>query len=847
MVSKETEEAFILQADGCTHTSDVRFVSTPTQNYNTIFSASRDNTAKWITVPEAGDTLTDNLTFIGHTAFVNFVLFHPNIELLENEPCIVTGSNDHHLALWNPQTSAVEAVLDGHNSGICCGAIMSFTPDSVTADVQDALAGDIVSGDWGGMVIIFDHKSGRPKQLYEKHATAIRGVAQLTNTTTIVSCSGDKTIHAWDATTGTTIQVFSGHKDVVQCICAIDGQRFASAGNDCTIRLWHLGAENPYQILEGHDSLVYSVCWSPLTSELYSSSEDHTVRVWRSGAENAKLATAQVIQHPCVVWSVAVMSDGRIVTGGSDHTVRVWTRDYDHMASIGKLEALEAAVSSQTVDVKIAQGSGAAAATGGLDVALMPYTHEIHQRRGQHGGERLFARNEKGEVELYVWNLGRWEKIGVVVAGPDAQSYTGASSQRREKHYFNGETYDYLFDVDVEGRMLKLPYRVGDGLVETAKRFIQDNRGVVTEDSQEEIQNFLMQHISPEDLAHVPGLEGANSGAPPHAPTASPAALPAAPASPSPNLPASPASALLAPWTAPQTFDTFNPAAAQTKVNSLLSNSPAFQNTVGQLAEPPHDAAEVCRSLVELYNALPSGSRFPAIDALRYLLVVASDKKAAVEQVLRHLTSVWDPLAAPSASPQHQQLPTSAAEWMVSLRLAACVVARVCDQHTSVGSLESVLQSMLVWLVGRLPSMTNLLTNDTPAATRGHCKAATAAIFRNAALLLSPGQTTGSSTLPPNVAEQLALAVVRQSAVLFVSERSDSSVVRDCLCSLRTLLMIPTGSTNAPSSPSWRAAVVAQMQKSLVFSLRSIATGAYVEGQSTAVWLLTQMGSPIVS
>ncbi|KAG5504089.1 hypothetical protein GH5_04951 [Leishmania sp. Ghana 2012 LV757] len=202
------DTAFILQADGREHASDVRFVSSSPHDPSAIFTASRDQTAKWSTVPTSGDTVEDGLTFVGHTAFVNYVLFHPNIELLDDEPCVITGSNDEHVVLWNTESSAVEAVLDGHKSGACCGTIMRFTHGSVDTEVEDALAGDIISGDWGGTVLIFDHKSGRPKRLYDKHATAIRGVAQLTNTSTVVSGSGDKTIHAWDALTGRTIQIF---------------------------------------------------------------------------------------------------------------------------------------------------------------------------------------------------------------------------------------------------------------------------------------------------------------------------------------------------------------------------------------------------------------------------------------------------------------------------------------------------------------------------------------------------------------------------------------------------------------------------------------------------------------
>ncbi|KAG5477847.1 hypothetical protein LSCM1_05149 [Leishmania martiniquensis] len=819
------DTAFILEADGREHASDVRFVSSSPCDPSSIFTASRDNTAKWSTVPTSGDTVEDGLTFAGHTAFVNYVLFHSDIELLDHEPCVVTGSNDKHVALWNTESAAVEAVLDGHSSGACCGTVMRFIHGSVDTEVEEALSGDIISGDWGGTVLIFDHKSGRPKRLYEKHATAIRGVAQLTNTSTVVSGSGDKTIHAWDALTGETIQIFSGHQDVVQCICAVDSNRFASAGNDCTVRLWSIGTEYSLQVLDGHDSLIYSICWSPELSELYTASEDHTVRVWRSGDAVGKLSTVQVIQHPCVVWSVAATSDGRLLSGGSDHTVRVWTRDYDHMASIEKLEALEVAVSSQTVDVKIAQSSSAAAASGGLDVESLPFTHEIAQRRGASEGERLFARNEKGEVELYVWNAGRWEKIGVVVAGPDAQSYTGASKQQHEKHLHNGKMYDYLFDVNVEGRMLKLPYNVGDSVVETAKCFLQEHAGVVAQDSQEEIQNFLMAHISPEDLVRIPGLEDTRRASGSNGAEA-PTPLPASRA----EAPSMEAESLLPAWEAPQLFDAFNAAAAQAKVSTLLPTHTEFHHTVEEVLSNAWDPSTKCLGLLSLYSALPAGSRFPATDALRYVLAVTADRPEVVGEMLEKLTTLWG-----SQTAQPPQLPVSAAEWMVALRLAASVFARLCDARVQVSAMTGDAQEMLVWLAASLPSMTKVITSDTPATTRTNCRTATAALLRNVVVALRhPGSslvTAGAARL----AERLAVSVVQQSAVLLAVERNDSPVVRDVLRSLRTLFL---SSSSLP--PVWRATVDNKVLKSLALPLEGIATGARVEGQSTAAWLLVQ-------
>ncbi len=70
---------------------------------------------------------------------------------------------------------------------------------------------------------------------------------------------------------------------------------------------------------------VNSVAFFP-DGRLASGSDDKTVRVWDSKTGNA--ASAPLIEHTELVWSVAVSPDGKLIASGSkDKTLRIWDSD----------------------------------------------------------------------------------------------------------------------------------------------------------------------------------------------------------------------------------------------------------------------------------------------------------------------------------------------------------------------------------------------------------------------------------------------------------------------------------------------------------------------------------------
>lgn len=82
-----------------------------------------------------------------------------------------------------------------------------------------------------------------------------------------------------------------------------------------------------------------------------------------------------------------------------------------------------------------------------------------------------------GRVEAYQWNMldQRWMKIGDVVGSADSTAQ-GQASATGEKILFEGQYYDYVFNVELdEGVPLKLPYNISEDPWFAAQAFIHRN------------------------------------------------------------------------------------------------------------------------------------------------------------------------------------------------------------------------------------------------------------------------------------------------------------------------------------------------------------------------------------
>nr|CCD13786.1 unnamed protein product [Trypanosoma congolense IL3000] len=492
--------------------------------------------------------------------------------------------------------------------------------------------------------------------------------------------------------------------------------------------------------------------------------------------------------------------------------------------SVQNLEALHQAIAVRRMDVKVTP-------IAGLDIGDLPSLEDIGQRKGSQEGERLFVRTPEGTVEVYAWDSGRYEKIGLVTDGAPNRPYKGTQSQvsqSRPKVYLDGKPYDYVFDVDVDGKMLKLPYNRNQNVFEAAQSFINENSQFVSQIHKEEIQNFILQNIDPQDVQQLIGSQQQPSAAPTaagggavseplfsqfareaalmresgasHVPsytealrnlesagvTASDVAFSAyareeielQKSQKASQEPAVEKNDVVA-WTKHALLTAFNTEGAQKKVIELTGDA-----TSGEVVRRVEKAVtgdpsvEVLAEAIRLYTQLPESSRFPALDLLRYLLAVVPRPYEWLMLLLNAEVNVGD---------------TSPLEFMKE-----CVVG-IGRMHDLEKLVAVRLFHHVAAAVDGLPANTTLAVEQVDVLSdmfttapnsliksnmNGNLKRAISALLQSVSLVLAHGTPSLSGEFRLNCTRECMRMISR----LLLLEPISSPLVADLLATVLTLL-----------------------------------------------------------
>lgn len=411
---------------------------------------------------------TDTSTILSHgDSFINTVTYLPTsiAKPMSDYPngLVISGGKDTIVEVRSPNstpTDNAEAMLLGHSSNVCA------------LDV-DGAGQFIVSGSWDGTARIWTVGKWQCESTLEGHEGSVWAVLAYDADTIITGCA-DKIIRVFSRN-GSLRYVVEGSTDVVRALCRTpghpSGSAFASAGNDGVIRLWTIRGQQVGELV-GHESFIYSLDYLN-TKEIVSAGEDRTVRIWK------ETRCVQTITHPAIsVWSVAVCSrNGDIVTGASDKIARVFTRDADRAASPQEVAAFDESVRMSAIPQ---QQMGEK-----INKETLPGPEFLQQKQGTKDGQTQMIREADGSITAHQWSSGQgaWECVGTVV---DSVGSSG------KKVPYNGQDYDYVFDVDIEDGKppLKLPYNLSSNPYEAATKFITTNELPVT--YLEQVANFIV-------------------------------------------------------------------------------------------------------------------------------------------------------------------------------------------------------------------------------------------------------------------------------------------------------------------------------------------------------------------
>lgn len=449
------------------HELDVRCVAIA--GTKTIISGLRDATVRSWT-PTASNLSLDDSLVVFHSpenSFINAVAYIDEVNCT-GEPLVASGGKDcivflSPIAIDPSAQDMAKYNLIGHENNVCA---LSYADNN------------LISGSWDATARVWDLESMQTKYVLRGHTASVWDVKILDAKNDIyLTASADGTIRKWKG--DKEVKQYKGHQDVVRKLLLFpDGKSFASCSNDATIVIWDLESGNIIQRLAGHTSFIYDLGLLP-NGDLVSCGEDRSVRVWRDNA------IIQAITLPCVsVWCLATFDNGDFVVGGSDKLLRIFTREQSRTAPQAELDQFletvqQSAIAEQSVnDLKKTDIPG----------------YEALEKPGKQEGSTIMVKNHAGTIEAHQWSGGEWVKIGDVVGS------TGST----EKKTFDGEEYDYVFDVDVEDGAppLKLPFNHNDNPYEAADKFLAANE--LPASYREEVVRFILQNTGGAQLDLAP-------------------------------------------------------------------------------------------------------------------------------------------------------------------------------------------------------------------------------------------------------------------------------------------------------------------------------------------------------
>ena len=302
------------------------------------------------------------LHIIPHAHQVKSVAFSPDAS------CLVSGSSDGIVRIWNTATGELESQLEGHT-----GRVLSVTFSHNGLFIASGSGDTTVRLWWNTTVCDAAHVL-----TLTGHKRAVMSVAISNDDKFVVSGSDDTTVRIWDTATGELLRELKGHSDMVKSVAVSsdcqhiasgsfgeliiwktdghfehnfppwsihswvtdiayshDGQRLVSCSLNCTV--WSTMGH----CLRGPRDLPHNlscIACAPDDSEIVSGHKDGAVTIWNMDTNK----TTTLDGHSGEVTSVAVSFDGsRIASGSNEKAVRIWDTKFRNMNENGHFQVWE--------------------------------------------------------------------------------------------------------------------------------------------------------------------------------------------------------------------------------------------------------------------------------------------------------------------------------------------------------------------------------------------------------------------------------------------------------------------------------------------------------------------------
>jgi WD40 repeat protein/DNA-binding XRE family transcriptional regulator len=227
---------------------------------------------------------------------------------------------------WSPQGSALACVNEKQTVRVINALSETFQP-ALTSAATNCLAwspdGIQVASPTSQHIRIWDSINGVDSLRIPSPGSIPECITWSSDGKCLAICGKDGMVGLWNATTGTPLLTYHGHRGTVWWIAwSPDNTHLASAGADGTVRLWSASSGKTILVYRGHSKAVFDVKWSPSGDKIASASEDRTVHIWDAHTGQTRLIYRG---HKASVQAAEWSSDARSIASCSvDTTIQVW-------------------------------------------------------------------------------------------------------------------------------------------------------------------------------------------------------------------------------------------------------------------------------------------------------------------------------------------------------------------------------------------------------------------------------------------------------------------------------------------------------------------------------------------
>jgi WD40 repeat protein len=301
------------------------------------------------------DTGAETAKLEGHTASVRCLAFDPAGELL------ASGGSDFCVRLWKPMTKDAPKELRAHTRTVRGLAFVG--PGRLASGGDDATA------------FVWSVATGDPVHTFGPFADAVTSMAAAPRGGFVVAGLGNGRLHVCDPATGTKRSLLSGPTDAVAAVAvAPDGQSIAAGGFDKVVRLWTPAPDPGTAVVTFADQgvPVRATAVSPDGTRVATAGADGHIRVFHAvtGAVQTKWPA-----HDGAIEDIAYSRDGSaLVSGGADGKAKVWKVADQSLTYTHKLAAPVRRVALSKT------GALGAASTGDADVAVFDVAAKSEKR-----------------------------------------------------------------------------------------------------------------------------------------------------------------------------------------------------------------------------------------------------------------------------------------------------------------------------------------------------------------------------------------------------------------------------------------------------------------------------------